>query len=376
MCLRSKHHSGQHASHLPPTQARPGLELIYGRQSLVDSTAPELVEGRDRYLLVGLEKILGSWHESKGSINRMRLLVTGGAGFIGSHLVEQLIAAGHDICVLDNFTTGKMRNLSEVLDSENLKVARADVRRIPGSLIRKLGRVNGLCHLAAVTDVQESIKNPILTSDVNLMGTLRVLETARKLKAERVVFASSAAVYGMIERFPVTEDARIAPISPYGASKAAAELYCRAFEENHGIEAVSLRYFNVYGPKQVSAQYSGVISVFARRILRGQPLTVFGDGSQSRDFVYVKDVVDATIRALKGTFQSRIFNIGSGTETTIGNLAETMQGLVGRRPEVKFLPPRLGDPYRGVADITKAHRELGFNPRTSLKDGLSTTIEW
>jgi UDP-glucose 4-epimerase len=306
----------------------------------------------------------------------MKLLVTGGAGFIGSHLVEELVAVGHDVCVLDNFTTGNIRNLSGLLSSKNLKIIRADVRRIPGSLIRRLRRTDGVCHLAAVTKIQESIKNPILTSDINLMGTLRVLETARRLKAKRVVFASSAAVYGVIKRFPVTEHAKVAPISPYGASKAASELYCRAFEENHGIEAVSLRYFNVYGPRQISSHYSGVISIFARRILQRQPLTIFGDGSQTRDFVYVKDVVDATIRALKGTFQSRMFNIGSGTETTIGNLAETMQGLVGRRPGVRFLPARSGDPHRGVADITKAHRELGFNPRTSLKNGLSATVEW
>ena len=306
----------------------------------------------------------------------MRLLVTGGAGFIGSHLVEKLVAAGHDVCVMDNFTTGRMGNLSGVLGSKNLKILRADVRRIPDSLIRKLKRIDRVCHLAAVTDVQESIKNPILTTDVNLMGTLRVLETARKLRAERVVFASSASVYGMIKRFPVTEDASIAPISPYGASKAASELYCRAFEENHGIEAISLRYFNVYGPRQISGQYSGVISIFARRILRAQPLTVFGDGSQSRDFVYVKDVTDATIRALQGSFQSKVFNIASGTETTVLELAKTMQELAGRLSKLKFRPPRLGDPYRGVADIAKARKELGFDQRTSLRDGLLETIYW
>jgi UDP-glucose 4-epimerase len=306
----------------------------------------------------------------------MRLLVTGGAGFIGSHLVDRLVAEGHYVCVLDNFSTGKMENLYGVLGSKNLEIIRADVRRIPSLLLRKLRRVDGVCHLAAVTDVQESIKNPIPTSDVNLIGTLRVLETASKLGTKRVVFASSAAVYCMIERFPVTEDANMDPISPYGASKAASELYCRAFEENHGIGTVSLRYFNVYGPRQISGQYSGVISTFARRILRGQPLTIFGNGSQTRDFVYVDDVVEATIRALQGTIQSRVFNIASGTETTIHRLAKIMQELVGRRPEVKFLPPRLGDPHRGVADITKPRRELGFNPRTSLKDGLSATIEW
>jgi UDP-glucose 4-epimerase len=172
-----------------------------------------------------------------------------------------------------------MKNLAGVLGSSNLPIFRADVRRIPSSLIRTLRRVDGVFNLAAATDVQESIKSPILTNDVNLVGTLRVLEAARKLRTQRVVFASSAAVYGMIKRFPVTEDATVAPISPYGASKAAAELYCRALEGNHGIETVSLRYFNVYGPKQPSGQYSGVISIFARRILQGQPLTVFGDGS-------------------------------------------------------------------------------------------------
>lgn len=306
----------------------------------------------------------------------MKLLVTGGAGFIGSHLVDRLVADGHEVRVLDNFSTGKTKNLSAVIGGENLRVTRTDIRRIPGSLIKRLRRIDGVCHLAALTDPQASIKNPTLTNDVNVAGTLAVLESARRLGAKRVVFASSAAVYGMIDRFPVREDSSIAPISPYGASKAASELYCRAFEENYGIETVSLRYFNVYGPRQISSQYSGVISTFAHRILRGEPLTIFGDGTQSRDFVHVNDIVDATVRALQRTIQSRVFNIASGTETTITKLAETMQELVGRRPGLKFLPKRLGDPHRGVADITKARRELEFNPRTSLRDGLAATIRW
>jgi UDP-glucose 4-epimerase len=306
----------------------------------------------------------------------MRLLVTGGAGFIGSHLVDRLIEDGHDVWVLDNLSTGKIRNLDTVIESQNLRIVRTDIRRIPSSLLRRLRRIDVVCHLAALTDVQESVKNPVLTNDVNLVGTLRVLEVARKLKAKRVVFASSAAVYGMIERFPVMEDAKMAPISPYGTSKAASELYLRTFEENYGIEAISLRYFNVYGSRQVSSQYSGVISIFASRLLRGRPLPIFGEGTQSRDFVYIDDIVDATIRASQRRSRGRVFNIASGTETTVKELAEIMQGLIGRRTGLKFLPPRSGDPYRGVADITKARKELGFHPRTPLKDGLSATIRW
>jgi len=306
----------------------------------------------------------------------MRVLVTGGAGFIGSHLVDRLINDGHLVWVLDNFSTGKVKNLSGVRGSKNLTLLRSDIRRTPDFLVRRLKKVDCVCHLAAITDVQWSIKNPILTSEVNLLGTVRALESARRLGAERVVFASSAAVYGMIERFPVSEDASISPISPYGASKAASELYCRAFEKNHGIETVSLRYFNVYGPRQFSSQYSGVISIFARQLLRGQPLTIFGDGSQSRDFVFVDDVADATVRALQGNFPSRVFNIASGSETGILKLAEIMQNLTQRKSEVKFHPPRSGDPYRGVADITRARSELGFDPKTSLRDGLSATIQW
>ena len=305
----------------------------------------------------------------------MRILVTGGAGFIGSHFVEHLIANGHHVTVLDNFSTGKRANLSSVLRSKSLVIARGDIRRIPRSF-PKLGRVDRVCHLAAMTDVQASIRDPLLASDVNLTGTLRVLEAARNLGAERVIFASSAAVYGSPSMFPITEEVDVSPISPYGASKAASELYCRSFEENHGIEAVSLRYFNVYGPRQVSSQYSGVISVFARRLLRRLPITIFGDGSQSRDFVFVTDVVDATIAAVEKPLRSRVFNIASGRETTILNLAEKMQEIAGVSSQLRFESPRKGDIRRSVADISRARSELGFFPRSSLHDGLTATIQW
>ena len=196
----------------------------------------------------------------------MSVLVTGGAGFIGSHLAERLVAAGRKLYVLDNFSTGRMDNLAGIRSSRNLKVVKGDVRRIHRALAKMPGRIDAICHLAAVTSVQQSVREPILTNEVNVTGTLQVLEAARKLDAGRVVFASSAAVYGTSRAFPISEDASISPISPYGASKAASELYLRAFEENHGIEAVSLRYFNVYGPRQTPGEYAGVISILAREL--------------------------------------------------------------------------------------------------------------
>ena len=307
----------------------------------------------------------------------MRILVTGGAGFIGSHLTARLVDRGHDVFVLDNLSTGTMKNLSHIQSPQNLKVLRADIRWIPRSFLRRLRRIDGVCHLAAMTSVQESVKNPVPTTEVNLIGTLRVLEAARKLRAERIVYASSAAVHGTPRSLPITEDAGMAPISPYGSSKAASELYCKAFEENHGIEAISLRYFNVYGPRQASNQYSGVISIFARKLLRRLPLPIFGDGSQSRDFVFVVDAIDGTIAALeKESLHSRVFNIASGKETTVLELARMMQEIAGASSDLIFKPPRKGDVRRSVADIARAQDELGFRPATDLRDGLSATIQW
>jgi UDP-glucose 4-epimerase len=306
----------------------------------------------------------------------LRVLVTGGAGFIGSHLVDHLVDAGHDVIILDNFSTGRARNLSHSHGRQNFQLVRADIRRIPRSFVKRLKRVDRVVHLAALTSVQESTRDPVSTTEVNVIGTLNVLEVAKKLKAERVVFASSAAVYGKPRMFPITEDASISPISPYGASKAASELYLRAFEANHGIETVSLRYFNVYGPRQTPSQYAGVISKFARRALQQKPLEIYGNGSQTRDFIFVSDVVDATVAAVEKNLRDRVFNIASGTETTILELAKTIQRNAGSRSELKFCPPQTGDIARSIADTTKAQNEMGSTARTPLHMGLSATTKW
>jgi UDP-glucose 4-epimerase len=307
---------------------------------------------------------------------QLKVLVAGGAGFIGSHLVDRLVDADHDVIVLDNFSTGRTTNLSNSLGRPNFRLVRADIRNIPRSLVKRLKRVDRVVHLAALTSVQGSIRDPVSTTDVNVVGTLNVLKAAKALKAERVVFASSAAVYGAPQAFPIAEDASISPISPYGASKAASELYIGSFEENHGVEGVSLRYFNVYGPRQTAGQYAGVISIFAKRTLNQQPLHIFGDGSQTRDFIYIYDVVSATIAALENPLKSRAFNIATGNEITILQLAKTMQRITQSRSDLKLGPPRSGDIARSVADVTKARNELGFTSRASLNQGLSATIEW
>jgi UDP-glucose 4-epimerase len=306
----------------------------------------------------------------------MRALVTGGAGFIGSHLVDRLVDAGHDVVVLDNLSTGKTKNLSRSLRRPNLEVVRADIRNIHRPLVKRLGRVDAVCHFAAATSVEQSVKDPMFTTGVNVVGTMNVLEVAKALKAERTVFASSAAVYGTPEAFPTSETSSLWPISPYGASKAASEHYLAAFEANHGVEAISLRLFNVYGPRQTTGQYAGVISIFARRSLQGKPVQIYGDGSQTRDFIFISDVVNAVVSTLEKNFKGRVFNIASGQETTILQLATNVTEITRTGSRLEFHPSRSGDIIRSVADVSRARKELGFAAKTTLMDGLSATIEW
>jgi len=305
-----------------------------------------------------------------------RVLITGGAGFIGSHLVDAVaLSEDVEITVLDNLSRGRLDNLRRHLGRQGFRLVRGDVRdrRVVEDLVRESDYV---FHLAALVSVQESTRNPKLTNDVNVGGTLNVLEAAMNGDVRRIVYASSCAVYGDPQRLPLPEDCPARPISPYGASKLAAEAYCISFHEAYGLKTVALRFFNVYGPRQTGGPYSGVISIFMRRALSGEPLIIYGDGRQTRDFVYVGDVVEACLlAAVRDSAVGQVINVGTGVETSVLDLAGIIRGLVGDVP-VRHGPPLRGDIRRSVADITKARRMLGYNPRTNLSRGILETLEW
>lgn len=300
-------------------------------------------------------------------------LVTGGAGFIGSHLCRRLAAEGHEVRVLDNLSTGKRANLEGV----EVDWVVGDLR--DGALLAAaLQGVEYVHHHAAIASVAVSVAQPLFEQEVNVVGTLRLLEAARQAGVRRVVFAASAAAYGNSPESPKREDMRPEPASPYGLSKVAGEYYCRIYSEIFGLETVCLRYFNVFGPRQDPASpYSGVISLFARRLLLGQPPIIQGDGGQSRDFVYVEDVVQANLRASQvAQAQGEVYNIGCGRSTTIGELAGLLNQLLGTGLEPEFAPARPGDVRCSLADISRARVGLEYAPAFSLAEGLKRTVAW
>jgi len=303
-----------------------------------------------------------------------RILVTGGAGFIGSHLVSRLLTEGYYVIVLDNFQSGRIKNISEYLDADNFELVKGDV--CDRSDVRDaMDKVDAVVHLAASIDVDESMKNPLEVHDVNVNGTLNVLERARGAKVKKFVFASSTAVYGEQNLLPLKEDYPPRPISPYAASKSSAECYCRAFNYCYGVNTIILRYFNVYGPGQRHNFYSGVIAKFLQNGLSSEPLIIYGDGEQTRDFVFVNDAVDATVLALESDNSTdEIFNVCTGKFTTVNKLAQIVKDFVGRDVRVVFDKPRKGDIKNNYGDPTKAEKILGFKAKTSLKDGLEKTV--
>lgn len=298
-----------------------------------------------------------------------RVLVTGGAGFIGSHLVEALAREGHSVSVLDALTTGAKANLASCWDQIEFREGSI---LDEACLARSAAGCQVIYHLAAISSVKESMDHPLRTHEVNATGSLMVLEAARREGAS-VVFSSSASVYGDSPLNPKREDQAAAPISLYGAQKVLAENCLAAYSGEFGIRGVSLRYFNVFGPRQdPGSPYSGVISIFIQKALSGEPLTLFGDGSQTRDFIAVEDVVRANLACLeKGR---GVYNIGTGKETSIHQLAESILEAAGSQSELRFGPPRAADIARSCADVEKAAQELNFRAEADFEGALANTL--
>jgi UDP-glucose 4-epimerase len=305
----------------------------------------------------------------------LRYLVTGGAGFIGSNIVDELLRRGHAVVALDDFSGGK---------DHNLAAARGKVELVSGSIC-DLPTVAAACrgtdcviHLAARASVPRSIKDPLETNRVNVDGTLNVLVAARDAGVRRVVFAASSSAYGETPTLPKVETMPAEPISPYGVSKLVGELYAQVFGRVYGLENVSLRYFNVFGPRQdPTSQYSGVLSKFITAQIEGKELVIYGDGEQSRDFTYVDNVVDVTLRAAETPGVSgMVFNGGTGTRITLNQTVKLLEKISGRAAHVRRDPPRAGDILHSQADITLARRHLGYEPRVNFEEGLRRTWEW
>jgi UDP-glucose 4-epimerase len=309
--------------------------------------------------------------------NGSGVLVTGGAGFIGSHIVDRLMAAGHDVGVLDNFTTGDTRNLAKHL-SRRIAIHHVDIRDYDA--VRKVvGEYGSVIHQAALVSVARSVEDPGLVNDVNVTGTLNLLRACVEFKIDRFVYASSSSVYGDTETLPKRESMNAIPSSPYGTSKLAAENYCSVFAKVYGLETVSLRYFNVYGPRQKGGFYSGVIPAFIRCASEGKAPTVFGDGLQTRDFTYVEDVVDANILSLTSPVVKggEVYNIAGGTRVSINELALMVTGMFDRADlQPVHAEPRKGDIRASYADISRAHLGLGYRAKFSLAHGLAETVAW
>jgi UDP-glucose 4-epimerase len=305
----------------------------------------------------------------------MRYLVTGGAGFIGSNTVDELVRRGHDVVVLDDLSTGKAENLIEV--QEKVELRRHSVTDL--DRLREACRgVDYVLHLGARTSVPRSVKDPLETNRVNVDGTLNVLVAARDAKVKRVVFAGSSSVYGETPTLPKREDMPAAPISPYGLSKLAGEIYGQVFQRCYGLEFVSLRYFNVFGPRQdPGSPYSGVLSLFNAALLTGTQPTVYGDGEQSRDFTYVGNAVEANLLACESKRAAGLaINIGTGSRYTLNQTLTLLEKITGRPAKAKYGPPREGDIHDSQADISRAKDVLGYNPRFGFEEGLKNTWEW
>ncbi len=303
----------------------------------------------------------------------MLALVTGGAGFIGSHLVDRLVVEGHAVRVLDDFSTGKRGNLPQDARVELWEGDVGDPRAV-GAAVQG---ATWVFHQAAVASVPRTVADPIGTQRTNYQGTLNVLEAARQHGVQRVMFAASAAAYGDLPDLPKREDSPVKPLSPYAVDKLASEYACAVYHQLFGLQTVRLRYFNVFGPRQdPSSPYSGVISIFADRLATGSQVTIFGDGGQTRDFVYVADVVEANLRAAQvPEAAGEVFNIATGRPVTLNGLLRTMCEIVGKPVAPTYAAPRSGDIRHSSADTSRARSVLGWSSAVDLQDGLERLLQ-
>ena len=305
------------------------------------------------------------------------ILVTGGAGFIGSHIVDRLLDEELKVRVLDNLSTGEKKNLAQHKNKKSFQFIEGDIRNF--DLVKKaVEGVDAVIHEAALVSVTRSIENPLLSNEINVTGTVNLLKACTDAHVKRFVLASSCAVYGDTKTLPNHENLAPKPLAPYAADKLAAENYAKVFHEVYGLETVSLRYFNVYGPRQKYGPYSGVISIFINRLLKNEPPIICGDGKQTRDFINVKDVVKANMFALsKQKAAGEVFNISTGEATTLNKLAETIQKIMDKTDlKPVHAEPRPGDIKHSYGDINKAKRNLEYTPKVQLEEGLSELVEW
>jgi UDP-glucose 4-epimerase len=301
-----------------------------------------------------------------------KAVVTGGAGFIGSHLSEELLKRGYQLVILDNLSTGKRDNIAAILDNKNVEFIKGSITDLP-LLQKAFKNAEYVFHLAAIGSVPRSIDNPQESHEVNVTGTLNVLIAARDNKVKKVVNASSCAIYGDAPGLPKKEDMPINPLSPYAVAKLAAEEYCQIFQKVYSLPTVSLRYFNIFGPRQnPDSEYAAAIPKFIKLKLQGKTVNIYGDGKATRDYVYVKDAVNALITAAESD-ASGIYNIGSGKSTTVNELVELISRLTGNNTPPVYGPPRPGDIVHSLGDASKA-KSFGYSPRYSLEKGLKETI--
>jgi len=309
-----------------------------------------------------------------------KILVTGGAGFIGSHIVDRLLTDDYEVTVVDNLDTGRLENIVHHQGRKEFNLIKGDIRDF--NLVKQILKdIDVVFHEAALASVTLSVKDPVLTNDINVTGTLNLLKASSDLHVKRFIYASSAAVYGHTSSPQKREDMTPNPTSPYGASKLAAENYVKLFHKLYGLETVSLRYFNVYGPRQrfdIQCAYGGAITIFTNRLLKNMPPIIYGDGEQTRDFVYIQDVVEANMLALNSKKAAgEVFNIGTGTNISVNQVAETLKEIMNKKNlKNEHADPRPTDIRHGYADTSKAKKILGYNPKFSIKEGLTELVSW